>query len=68
MGELIPLLILVLIGGVPAFLISYFSHKKLVKSANKNARLISISIFIVSFLLITGGVFAIILYNISLER
>ena len=65
---LIALLVLLLVAGAPAYLIAYFTHKKLAKSANKNAKLISIITFSVSLLLIMAGIATLILCNIRIER
>ncbi|SHH00579.1 hypothetical protein SAMN04488522_109136 [Pedobacter caeni] len=58
----------ILISGVVALLISFFTKKKLDKSGNKYAIWISIATFIVSFLSILFAIFLLIISNITIER
>lgn len=51
-----------------AYFISLFTRNKLRKADNKNAKIISVVTFLVSFLVIIIAIFALIAYNIEIGR
>jgi hypothetical protein len=61
-------LIPLLIAGVPAYIIALVTRKQLTKGGNENAKTISIITFVVSTIIFLAVIFAMFIYNFSLER
>jgi len=68
LGYLVCFLFLFGVAAIPASLIAYFTHVQLVKSGNPKVKRIRNITFFATTLIIMIGIFALVLYSVTLER
>lgn len=66
--SILVVIIILLVCALPGVGIAYVTRRKLIKAGNSKAKMISIIVFIVTFVLTVAALALLALYNIQLER